>query len=319
MTGVRRVLVAGGAGFVGSHVCDHLVGRGDEVVAVDNLVTGRRRNIAHLEGHDRFSFVEADVCDAAAVAALPGRFHAVMNLASPASPRDFATLALEILEVGSTGTRNLLERALADRSRFLQASTSEVYGDPLVHPQPETYWGNVNPVGPRSCYDEAKRFGEALTVAYRRFRGVDTTIARIFNTYGPRMRPDDGRSVTNFVTQALAGTPLTVYGDGTQTRSFCYVTDEAAGLVTLLDSDAAGPVNVGNPTEHTLGDLARLVIELAGSASPISHHPLPEDDPLQRRPDIARIRALGWEPSTPLETGLRHMIDHVRAELSASG
>ena len=313
-----RVLVAGGAGFIGSHLSDALVERGDTVVAVDNLLTGRRENVGSLLGHERFALVERDVTEPLIGSPeFEERFDAVLDLASPASPDDFANLPLEILAVGSTGTRNLLDLACEQGSRFLLASTSEVYGDPLVHPQTEDYLGNVDPVGPRSCYDEAKRFAEALTVAYRRVRGADTRIARIFNTYGERMRPDDGRVLTNFIVQALAGEPMTLYGDGSQSRSFCYVADEVAGLLAVLDGDVPGPVNVGNPDERTIREIAELVRELTGSTSEIIEVSLPEErfgDPRRRCPDITLARdRLEWEPTTPLRLGLQRMIDSMRA------
>jgi len=313
-----RVLVAGGAGFIGSHLSDALVERGDTVVAVDNLLTGRRQNLGSLLGHEHFALVERDVTEPLiGCPEFEERFDAVLDLASPASPDDFANLPLEILAVGSTGTRNLLDLACEQGSRFLLASTSEVYGDPLVHPQTEDYLGNVDPVGPRSCYDEAKRFAEALTVAYRRARGTDTRIARIFNTYGERMRPDDGRVLTNFIVQALAGEPMTLYGDGSQSRSFCYVADEVAGLLAVLDGDVPGPVNVGNPDERTIRETAELVRELTGSKSEIIEVSLPEErfgDPRRRCPDITLARnRLGWEPTTPLRLGLQRMIDSMRA------
>jgi nucleoside-diphosphate-sugar epimerase len=308
-----RALVAGGAGFIGSHLCEALLERGDEVVAVDNFVTGQAKNVAHLLDHKRFLLVEHDITEVLlGEAELDGGFDAVLDFASPASPDDFATLPLEILEVGSTGTRNLLDFAVDHDARFLLASTSEVYGDPLVHPQTEDYWGNVDPVGPRSCYDEAKRFSEALTVAYHRVHGLEVRIARIFNTYGPRMRPNDGRVLTNFIMQALAGDPITLYGDGSRTRSFCYVDDEVVGLLAVLDSALEGPVNVGNPVEFTIREVAELVRELVGSKSEIVELPLPQErtgDPQRRRPDITRIDdALGWWPTKPLDEGLGEMI-----------
>jgi nucleoside-diphosphate-sugar epimerase len=310
---VTRTLVAGGAGFIGAHMCARLLGRGDEVVCVDNLVTGSRSNIEALLGRPGMAFVEADVAHAVPA---EGRFDAVINLACPASPADFGPLAIEILDVGSRGVANLLEVARRDGGRFLQASTSEVYGDPLVHPQPESYWGNVNPVGPRSVYDEAKRFGEALTMAYHRRHGVEVRIARIFNTYGPMMRPDDGRVVSNFVTQALSGDPLTVYGDGGQTRSFCYVADEVEGLLALLDSDCVGPINIGNDEEWTMLELAEMTIELAQSSSTIVFTDRPVDDPSQRKPDLALARTqLGWKPTTPVKEGLARTIDWFRQRL----
>ena len=307
-----RVLVAGGAGFIGRSMCGRLLDRGDEVICVDNLVTGSVGHVKDLEGREGFSFVEADISSAGDLAV--GALDAVINLACPASPADFVPLSLEILDCGSRGVVNLLELCVRSGARFLQASTSEVYGDPAVHPQPETYWGNVNPVGPRSMYDEAKRFGEAVTMAYHRRFGVEVRIARIFNTYGPGMRHDDGRVVSNFVTQALRGDPLTVYGDGTQTRSLCFVEDEVGGLLALLESDIATPVNIGNDDERTVSEIATLIIELCGSGSEISHLPLPADDPMQRRPDltIARTR-LGWEPTTQLRDGLARTIDWFRS------
>lgn len=298
-------------------MADVLIGRGDEVVALDNLCTGRADNIAHLLGHDRFSFVRHDVTEPLPdTPELSRPFDAVLDLASPASPNDFATMPLEILAVGSTGTRTLLERARRDAAIFFLASTSEVYGDPLVHPQPETYLGNVSSIGPRSCYDEAKRFSEALTMAYHRTFGLDVRIARIFNTYGERMRPLDGRVVNTFVVQALTGRPITVHGDGSQTRSFCHVTDEVRGLVALLDSHHTSPVNIGNPGEFTMRELAEMVIELTGSASPIVQVPMPPErdgDPLLRRPDISLATSLlGWQPEIPLRVGLTAMIEHFR-------
>lgn len=295
-------------------MADALLARGDEVVAIDNFATGRRTNIAHLGEHPGFTLVEHDI-----VSGLPdigGRFDIVCNLASPASPDDFATMPLEILAVGSTGTRHLLERAVRDGSRFFLASTSEVYGDPLVHPQPETYLGNVSSTGPRSCYDEAKRFAEALTMANHRVHGLDVRIARIFNTYGERMRPRDGRVVNTFVVQALSGVPLTLHGDGSQTRSFCHVEDEVRGLLAVIDGPNLGPVNVGNPTEFTMRELAETVLELTGSSSEVITVPMPPErdgDPLQRQPDITLARSsLGWEPTIALRDGLARMIEHFR-------
>jgi nucleoside-diphosphate-sugar epimerase len=313
-----RVLLAGGAGFIGSHLCDRLLDRGDEVVCVDNLITGRTENIAHLIGRSGFSFIEADIC---VPFSIDGRIDAVLDFASPASPDDFDRIPLEILAVGSTGTRNLLDLALAHEARFLLSSTSEVYGDPLVHPQPETYWGNVDPIGPRSCYDEAKRFSEAITMAYFRVHGLDIRIARIFNTYGPRMKPHDGRVVTNFCVQALAGEPITLYGDGNQTRSFCYIDDEVRGLLALLDSDVVGPVNIGNDAEFTMRELAELVVELTGSNSSIVTVPMPAGrtgDPMQRKPDLTVAKTqLGWAPTIPLRAGLSQLLDWLRTELAA--
>jgi dTDP-glucose 4,6-dehydratase len=310
------MLVAGGAGFIGSHLCDVAVARGDDVVVVDNLVTGRRENLDALAGHERASFVEHDVC-----LPLPdlGRFDAVLDLACPASPDDFGRIPLEILDVSSRGTWNLLDLACEQGARFLMASTSEVYGDPIVHPQPESYWGNVDPNGPRSCYDEAKRFSEALTLAHHRTRGTDVRIVRIFNTYGERMRPEDGRVVTNFIVQALRGEPITVYGDGKQTRSFCYVADEVAGLLALLASDLQGPVNIGNPYEISMIELAEHVKAATGSASPIELRALPHErtgDPARRQPDITLARTrLGWEPTTSLEEGLARTAAWVAREI----
>jgi dTDP-glucose 4,6-dehydratase len=307
-----RVLVAGGAGLIGSSMCSRLLDRGDQVICLDNLVTGSMANIEGLVGQAGMSFVEADVCQPLPPPEGPA-LDAVVNLASPASPVDFDQLALEIMEVGSRGTANLLDLARDHRARFLQASTSEVYGDPLSHPQAESYWGNVNPVGPRSVYDEAKRFGEALTMAHHRRHGTDVRIARIFNTYGPRMRPDDGRVVSNFVTQALRGRPLTIYGDGLQTRSFCFVEDEVDGLLALLASDHTGPVNVGNDEERTVRDIAETVLKLTGSDSPLDYVDLPVDDPGRRRPDLTLARSvLGWQPSTTLEEGLTRTIEWFR-------
>ena len=305
-----RHLLAGGGGFVGSHLAELLLDRGDEVVVVDNFATGRRSNIADLAGHERFTLIEHDITRR--LPSFDAKFDAVLDLASPASPADFATMPLEILAVGSTGTRNLLDMAVAHDARFFLASTSEVYGDPLVHPQPETYWGNVSSIGPRSCYDEAKRFSEAITMAYHRVHGLDVRIARIFNTYGERMRPDDGRVVNTLVVQALRGEPITLHGDGSQTRSFCHVADEIIGLTVVLDGDLIGPINVGNPNEFTIRQLATLVVELTGSASPIITVALPperEGDPAQRCPDISLISAVyGWKPTIELRDGLTRMI-----------
>ena len=313
-----RVLLAGGAGFIGSHFADAFLARNDEVVVVDNLATGRPENIEHLTSNSDFTFINHDITlPWPSHHALAVRFDAVLDFASPASPNDFATMPLEILAVGSTGTRNLLERAKVDNAVFYLTSTSEVYGDPLVHPQPEDYWGNVSCTGPRSCYDEAKRFSEALTMAYHRVHGVDTRIVRIFNTYGERMRPNDGRVVNTFVVQALKGEPITLHGDGSQTRSFCHVADEVRGLIALLDSDYVMPVNIGSPIEFTMRQLAELVIELAGSTSEIICVPLPPErdgDPLQRQPDISLAkRLLGWEPSVSLRDGLSTMIKYFEA------
>ncbi len=298
----RRVVVTGGAGFLGSHLCDSLLARGDEVVAIDNLATGRLQNIEHLFGRAGFTYVRHDVSGYVWV---PGRVDAVLHFASPASPKDYLELPIQTLKVGSLGTHNCLGLAKDKGARFLLASTSEVYGDPSIHPQPETYWGNVNPVGPRGVYDEAKRFAEAMTMAYHNHHGLDVRIVRIFNTYGPRMRPTDGRAVSNFLVQAMQDKPITIYGDGSQTRSFCYVDDEVRGFLALLDSDLVGPVNIGNPAEFTINELAELVIDVTNSTSDIVYEPLPVDDPTQRRPDITRARTdLGWEPRIELREGL---------------
>lgn len=299
---MARVVVTGGSGFVGSHVCEALLERGDEVVCVDNLVTGNADNIAHLIGQDGFDFIRHDVSRQLWV---KGPVDRVMHLASPASPVDFERIPIEILDVGSIGTRNCLELAEAKGARFFLASTSEVYGDPLVHPQPETYWGNVNPNGPRSMYDEAKRFAEALTFAWHRARGVEVRVVRIFNTYGPRMRPEDGRVVSNFITQALQNQPLTVYGDGSQTRSFCYVDDQVRGHLALLDGEYTGPINIGNDGEFTMLELAEVVIKVTNSTSEIAFAPLPADDPTRRRPDLTEANAkLSWKPTVSLEEGV---------------
>jgi dTDP-glucose 4,6-dehydratase len=311
---MARVVVTGGAGFLGSHLCRSLLDRDDEVVAIDNLVTGSVANIEGLFGRRGFTFVEADVSSYVWV---PGNVDAVMHLASPASPADFERIPIQILKVGGLGTHNCLGLAKAKGARFFLASTSEVYGDPLVHPQPETYWGNVNPIGPRGVYDEAKRYAEAMTMAYHRHHGVDVRIVRIFNTYGPHMRPDDGRAVSNFLVQALQGKPLTVFGDGSQTRSFTYVDDEVRGFLALLDSDVTMPVNIGNPGEYSIRQLAEMCIEVTGSASEPIYEPLPVDDPTQRRPDITLARRhLGWEPTVELRAGLERTADYFRSRLS---
>jgi dTDP-glucose 4,6-dehydratase len=307
----QRLVVTGGAGFLGSHLCDTLVARGDEVVAIDNLVTGRLSNIEHLFGCDGFTFVRHDVSSYVWV---PGAVDAVLHLASPASPKDYLDLPIQTLKVGSLGTHNTLGLAKDKGARFLLASTSEVYGDPQVHPQPESYWGHVNPVGPRGVYDEAKRFAEAMAMAYHRAHGVEVRIARIFNTYGPRLRPGDGRVVSNFLVQALGGDPLTLYGDGSQTRSFCYVDDLIRGLLALLDAGETGPVNIGNPVEHTVRQLAETILEVTGSSSSLVLEPLPVDDPTQRRPDIALARRLlGWEPTVRLDDGLARTAEWLRS------
>jgi dTDP-glucose 4,6-dehydratase len=298
-------VVTGGAGFLGSHLCDFLIGRDFRVICVDNLDTGSLQNVEHLRG-ESFSFLNHDLTEHLEIEE-PVDF--VYHLASPASPIDYARLPLHTLKVGSYGTHNALGLAKFKRARYLLASTSEVYGDPQVHPQPETYWGNVNPIGPRGVYDEAKRYAEAMTMAYHRQQGVDTAIARIFNTYGPRMRPNDGRAVPTFVRQALEGKPLTVFGDGTQTRSFCYVDDLIRGLVALAESGEHLPVNLGNPREFTLNELAETVLRVTGSKSEIVHEALPVDDPQVRQPDITRAQQLlSWEPEVELEEGLRRML-----------
>ena len=302
-----RILVTGGAGFVASHLCDRLVEDGHDVVALDNFITGTRANVAHLAGHDRFVLVEADVIEGIDV---DGPFDRVYHLASPASPIDYVELPFETLYVGSDGTRHALERARADGARFLLASTSEVYGDPAVHPQVESYWGNVNPIGPRSVYDEAKRYAEALTMAFRRYHDVPTRIVRIFNTYGPRMRANDGRVVPTFIHQALAGEPLTVFGTGEQTRSFCYVSDLVDGLIRLMESDLDEPCNLGNPHEVTMLQLADHINAVTGNPGGRVHRPLPKDDPTRRRPDIQRAQAhLGWSPQVPFDEGMRRTVE----------
>ena len=302
-----HVIVSGAAGFIGSHLCDRLLAEGHTVVGLDNFLTGLERNLAHLRAEPRFAFLRHDVT--APLPPLEGGIDAVIHMASPASPKDYLEHPVETLDVGSLGTRNMLELARRHQARFLLTSTSECYGDPLVHPQVETYWGHVNPVGPRSCYDESKRFAEALTMAYHRHHGVRTRIARIFNTYGPRMKLDDGRVVPAFVDQALRGEPLTVFGAGSQTRSFCYVSDLVDGLYRLLLSDEVYPVNLGNPQELTILEFAECIRRLTGTRSEIAFRPLPEDDPRQRRPDIAKARRLlGWEPRIALEDGLRETV-----------
>jgi dTDP-glucose 4,6-dehydratase len=310
MTRTMRVIVTGGAGFLGSHLCERLLAEGHEVVAIDNLLTGNLHNIAHLSGEPRFRFVRHDVTQFIAV---EGPVDAVLHFASPASPIDYLLLPIQTLKVGSLGTHNALGLAMAKSARFLLASTSEVYGDPLVHPQPETYWGNVNPIGPRGVYDEAKRFAEAMTMAYRRAHGVDTRIVRIFHTYGERMRPRDGRVVPALISQALAGEPMTVFGDGSQTRSFCYVSDLIEGIYRLLLSGEPDPVNIGNPSELSVLEFARTIQRLTGTRSEIVFKPLPEDDPKVRQPDITRARTLlGWEPKVKLEEGLERTIEYFR-------
>lgn len=301
-----RTVITGGAGFLGSHLCERLLADGDEVICVDNFVTGRPQNVEHLLGAPGFRLLRCDVTDYLHV---PGTVDTVLHFASPASPVDYLNLPIQTLKVGSVGTLHALGLAYEKNARFLLASTSETYGDPEVHPQPETYWGNVNPVGPRGVYDEAKRFGEALTMAYRRAHGVDTAIVRIFNTFGPRMRPDDGRAIPTFIRQALAGEPMTVAGDGRQTRSIIYVDDLVDGLLRLVRSGLEGPVNIGNPHEISMLDLARWIRELSGSASEITFVPRPQDDPSVRQPDITLARTtLGWEPRVPAEEGLKRTI-----------
>lgn len=315
----HRVLVSGGAGFVPSHLVDALIARECTVVAVDNFITGSDDNIAHLHGHPNFTLVKHDICDGLPEhhPALAGRFDAILHMASPASPTDFTTLPIEILRVGSLGTLHLLDRAVIDQARFLLASTSEAYGDPLVHPQPESYWGNVNPIGVRSVYDEAKRFAEAATMAYRRARGLDTAIVRIFNTYGPRMKPGDGRAIPTFISQALRGEPVTVHGTGAQTRAICYVDDLVRGIMLLLDSTEAGPINCGTEHEMSMLELAERIVALTGSRSEIVHVGRGADDPEMRRPDLTLARAkLGYEPTVDPDDGLRRTIEYFRARLS---
>ncbi len=336
-----RVLITGGAGFLGSHLAESLLQQGHQVVCMDNLSTGKIENVSHLMGNDAFSFVKYNVCDYVHV---DGPLDAVMHFASPASPQDYLDMPIATLKVGGLGTHKVLGLAKAKGARFLLASTSEVYGDPLVNPQPESYWGNVNPMSPRGVYDEAKRFAEAMTMAYHRYHGVDTRIVRIFNTFGPRMRPNDGRVVSNFIVQALQGKPLSVFGDGLQTRSFCYVDDLVRGILALLsissdrtveqrtdrksfltkptgaqDSSVHDPVNIGNPRELTVMEIAKLVLKLTGSKSEISYHPLPVDDPKVRRPDITRARTLlGWEPKVELDDALTNTIRYFRQALAHS-
>jgi dTDP-glucose 4,6-dehydratase len=305
-----RILVTGAAGFLGSHLCDALLAEGNSVVGVDNLLTGRLSNLQHLRNEPRFTFEQADVCEPFDF----GRVSFVLDFASPASPVDYMTHGIATLRTGSVGTANCLELARKYSAGFMLASTSECYGDPLQHPQAESYWGNVNPIGPRSVYDEAKRFAEAITMAYRRYHKVETRIARIFNTYGPRMQIHDGRVIPNFMRQALLGEDLTVYGDGSQTRSFCYVSDEIDGLLRLYRSHEPEPVNIGNPTEFTILECARRVLEVTGSQSKIRYEELPPDDPRQRRPNIHKARTLlGWEPQIDLETGLKLSLDYFKS------
>jgi dTDP-glucose 4,6-dehydratase len=310
----RRALVTGGAGFLGSHLCDALLAEGWSVVAVDNLLTGRRANLEHLRNEPVFEFVEKDICEPFDV----GHVDYVFHFACPASPVDYTIHGIPTLKVGSLGTFHALDVAHKYGAKYFVSSTSECYGDPLEHPQKETYWGNVNPIGPRSVYDEAKRFTEAVTMAYHRYHKVDTRIVRIFNTYGPRMQLNDGRVVPNFMKQALRGEDLTVYGDGNQTRSFCYVSDEIDGFLRLSKSDEHLPVNIGNPNEFTILECAQMVLKITGSKSKIRYKPLPPDDPKQRRPDITKARQLlGWEPKIDLETGLRKSLEYFKQAVSA--
>jgi dTDP-glucose 4,6-dehydratase len=309
----RRALVTGGAGFLGSHLCDALLADGYTVVAVDNLLTGRTANLDHLRNEPRFEFRQLDICDPFDC----GEVDFIFHFASPASPVDYSIHGIATLRVGSAGTFNALELARKYSAKYLISSTSECYGDPLEHPQKETYWGNVNPIGPRSVYDESKRFSEAVTVAYRRYHKVETQIVRIFNTYGPRMQLNDGRVVPNFMKQALRGEDLTVYGDGKQTRSFCYVSDEIDGFIRMAKSSEAGPVNIGNPHEFTILECAQRVLAVTGSKSRIAFEPLPQDDPKQRCPDISKARRLlGWEPKVQLEEGLKLSLEYFRLALS---
>lgn len=311
-----RVIVSGAAGFLGSHLAERFLVEGHDVVGVDNFITGSRDHAAKLHTYDRFRLIERDISQPLYI---EGRIDGVLHFASPASPVDYLELPIQTLKVGSLGTHNALGLARAKGARFLLASTSEVYGDPQVHPQPESYWGHVNPVGYRGCYDEAKRFAEAMTMAYHRLHGVDTRIVRIFNTYGPRMRPGDGRVVSNFIVQALRGDPITIYGDGSQTRSFCFVEDEVDGIVRLFHSSRVDPTNVGNPNEFTIRELADVVLEETGSASEIVSLPLPADDPKVRQPDITVAREqLGWEPKVQLREGIRRTIPYFREQLERS-
>jgi dTDP-glucose 4,6-dehydratase len=311
---IQRVLVTGAAGFLGSHLCDALVGQGHHVVGVDNFATGRAANLAGLANETRFTLIEQDICEHFD----PGHVDYIFNFASPASPADYARLGPETLNVGSVGTRNTLDLARKYQAGFLHASTSECYGDPDVHPQEESYWGHVNPIGPRSVYDEAKRFSEALIMAYHRYYSVDTRMVRIFNTYGPRLQPTDGRVISNLMIQALLDEDLTIYGDGSQTRSFCYVSDLIAGILLLSRSSEHLPVNIGNPVEWTIKDCAREILAVTGSHSKIRYTPLPVDDPMQRCPDITKARTLlGWEPKIALRQGLELSVEYFRASLPA--
>ena len=310
-----QVLIAGAAGFLGSHLTDALLNEGHEVLGVDNLCTGSLENLKHLQREPRFKFLEHDIC----VPFDPKPVDYVFSFASPASPEDYMRLGIETLMVGSAGTKNLLDIAKNYGAKFLHASTSECYGDPLVHPQTEEYWGHVNPIGPRSVYDESKRFSEALVTAYHRYHKVDTRLVRIFNTYGPRLHMNDGRVISNFLAQALRGDDITIYGDGSQTRSFCYVSDEIDGIVRLSKSDEHAPVNIGNPTEWTILECAKAVLAVTGSNSKIVHRPLPQDDPLQRKPDISKARRLlGWDPKIDLENGLKLSLEYFRSCVGAA-
>lgn len=310
-----RVLVTGGAGFLGSHLCDALLAEGHSVLAADNLLTGRLANLAHLSSEPRFEFLQHDVCRPFD----PGKLDYIFHFASPASPVDYLQYGIETLQVGSLGTMNCLELARQHGAKFLLASTSECYGDPHQHPQPETYWGNVNPIGPRSVYDESKRFAEAATMAFHRYHHLDTRIVRIFNTYGPRLQVNDGRVISNFMRQALTGEPLTVFGDGLQTRSFCYVSDEIAGILALSKAEEHGPVNIGNPREFTMLECAKLVLEVTGSHSPLRFEPLPPDDPKQRRPDISKAQnLLGWEPRVELREGLQRSLEYFQTAVAVN-
>jgi len=314
-----HILISGAAGFLGSHLTDRLLNEGHSVLAVDNLCTGTLENLAHLSGEPRLRFLEWDICRPFPEDFEVGRLDYVFNLASPASPPEYLRLAIETLSVGSVGTQNMLEIAAKHGAGFLHASTSECYGDPLQHPQSEEYWGNVNPVGPRSVYDEAKRYAEALVMAYHRSRGVNTHLVRIFNTYGPRLHPSDGRVVSNFMMQALRGDPLTIYGDGNQTRSFCYVDDLIDGIVRLSRSGVHLPVNIGNPNEFTILECARTILEVTDSKSELQFEPLPEDDPIRRKPDISRAQQLlGWEPKVQLKEGLERSLTFFKSKLSAT-
>ncbi len=318
-SGPRRIVVTGGAGFIGSHLCDYFLARGEEVIAVDNFLTGAPRNLAHLKGHPRFQLQRCDITEGLEV---EGPVACVLNFASPASPRDYLNLPLETLAVGSLGTLHSLRLAQKKGARFLQASTSECYGDPQEHPQKEDYWGHVNPVGPRSVYDEAKRYSEALTMAFHRSTGLDTRIARVFNTYGPRMQLNDGRVVPELLGQALRGEPLTVFGEGSQTRSFCYISDLVEGVARLADAPEQAsvhfPVNLGNPQDISIRRFADVILKITASDSPIEFRPLPEDDPKQRCPDISRARQLlGWEPRVALEEGLRQTLKYFRQVVTA--